>query len=363
MKKIFLLFFVMIIFSSCDELDKIFNPSSDYLLDKTVKPSSEEQIFEYENDIKIIFPNNSIADNIELKVKKESSVPPINIQNLKPGKNFYRIKFSGDANFLKPIQIIINYDKSSIPSGKTAKESIFAYIYSLGSWKLAKYQLDESKEKIIIEISSINGKSNKDLPILLENGDIIIGDFSSTDTGQDDNLLKILPRCLISVYSDQFPKGKVVFQNLILQNDNTFTYNPFVFSGNNFSLAYNSHPDRDPANSNPETSFWFQYYKYSITGNTINESHSTLKTFEISEYRDYHSSQIDWYDFQVKMKLSNVNATYVSKNNDTLIYYMDKNDVNRCLDNLYFNYDYKWEGKVYKQNKSDINVIIMRFTK
>lgn len=363
MKKVFLLFLAMIIISSCDELDKIFNPSSDYLLDKTIKPSSEEQIFESGNDFKIIFPNNSVANNLELKVKKESSVPPINIHNLKPGKNFYRIKFNGDVNFLKPIQIIINYDKSSIPKGKTAKESIFAYIYSLGSWNLAKYQLDESKEKIIIEISGIIGKYNKDLPILLENGDIILGDFSTTDTGQNDNLLKLLPRCQITVYSDQFSYGSVVFQNLKVQDNMTFTYNPFVFSGNNFSLAYNSRPDIDPASVNPETSFWFQYYKYSVTGNTLNETHSTLKNFEISEYRDYYSSQIGWHDFNSKIKLSNVNATYVSKNNDTLIYYMDKNDVNRCLNNLYFNFDDKWEGKVYNLNKSDINVIIMRFTK
>ena len=186
MKKVFVIFVLLLFIISCDEIDKTSNPSSDdYLIEETIQPSSEEKTIESGSEFKMIFPANSISGNLEVKVKKESSAPEMNIPNQKPGKNFYRIKFSGDADFLKPVQLIINYDKSAIPTGKTAQESVFGYIYSSGSWKLAEYQLDEPNGKIIISISSILGKINKDEPILLDDGEIILG-FTTLDQGQKD---------------------------------------------------------------------------------------------------------------------------------------------------------------------------------
>ena len=198
MKKIIILL-VLLILIGCND-DKITNPDST-VFEKTVKPSSEEQIIESGSEFKMIFPANSISGNLDVKVKKESSVPAINITNLKAGKNFFKIKFSGDTDFLKPVQIIINYDKSAIPTGKTAQESVFGYIYSSGAWKLADYQLDEPNGKIIISISSILGKINKDEPILLDDGEIIIGGYTTTDTGQNDDLLEKLKyhRCKLSL--------------------------------------------------------------------------------------------------------------------------------------------------------------------
>ncbi|MDT3741261.1 MAG: hypothetical protein RO257_17370, partial [Candidatus Kapabacteria bacterium] len=148
MKKLF--FFLLILTTiSCDEIDKIFNQSSDeYLIEKTISASTTEQVVESGSEFKMIFPANSISNNLGVKVKMESSVTVMNIPNQKPGKNFYRIKFGGDTEFLHPVKLIINFDKSDIPSGKTAQESVFGYIYSSGAWKLADYQLDEPNGKI-----------------------------------------------------------------------------------------------------------------------------------------------------------------------------------------------------------------------
>ncbi len=192
MIKILAFFLLSILLLSCDEIDKIFNPSSDYLIEKTVNPSSDEQIIESGSEFKMIFPANSISGKLDIKVKKENSAPDMNIPNQKPGKNFYRIKFSGDTDFQQPVKLIINFDKSAIPTGKTAQESVFGYIYSSGAWKLADYQLDEPNGKIIISISSFLGKVNKDEPILLVDGEIIIGSYTPTDEGQNDELLERL---------------------------------------------------------------------------------------------------------------------------------------------------------------------------
>ena len=198
MRNIVILIVTLLLISSCDETSK---PSSSYLIENTIKSSSEEQIIESGSEFKMIFPANSISGDLEVKVKKESSVPAMNIPNQKPGKNFFKIKFSGDTDFLKPVNIIINYDKSAIPTGKTVQETVFGYIYSSSSWKLADYQLDETNGKIIISISSIFGKTNKDEPILLDDGEIIIGGYTTTDTGQNDDLLEKLKyhRCKLSL--------------------------------------------------------------------------------------------------------------------------------------------------------------------
>ncbi|MCO5250057.1 MAG: hypothetical protein M9949_01400 [Candidatus Kapabacteria bacterium] len=188
MKKVFFIFACLLIFASCDEIDKVFNPSSDdYLIKKTIQASSEEQIIESDSEFKMIFPSNSISGDLEVKVKKESSAPALNIPNQKPGKNFFKIKFSGETAFLHPVKLIINYDKSAIPTGQTATETVKGFIYTQGGWKLADYQLDEPNGKIIISISSISGKTYKDEPGLLDDGEFIIGDaYTTTDEGQKD---------------------------------------------------------------------------------------------------------------------------------------------------------------------------------
>ena len=237
MKKLF--FFLLILTTiSCDEIDKIFNQSSDeYLIEKTISASTTEQVVESGSEFKMIFPANSISNNLGVKVKMESSVTVMNIPNQKPGKNFYRIKFSGDTEFLHPVKLIINFDKSDIPSGKTAQESVFGYIYSSGAWKLADYQLDEPNGKIIISISSFLGKVNKDEPILLVDGEIIIGDsYTTTDTGQSDNPLSRYNFFSILLISN------IVYDDGDTDDDTQWEYNfelnsPAIkWNGNDFSF-------------------------------------------------------------------------------------------------------------------------------
>jgi hypothetical protein len=179
---------------SCDELNKVIDPQSDaYLIDKTVSTATSEQVIESGNDFKMIFPPQSLSSDIEIKVKKESSYPVFNISNTTLGNNVYRIKFKGNTSFLIPVRIIINYDKSKIPSGKTAAESVKGYVYAKGNWKLVDFQLDEANSKIIFIVSDLSSpKTGKNSPILLENeGEIIIGNgvYSPTDSGQNDFLL------------------------------------------------------------------------------------------------------------------------------------------------------------------------------
>jgi hypothetical protein len=186
--KTYSLIFLLLILTSCDEL---LNPSSDYVIEKTVKVSSNEQVFQSGEDIKIIFPANSVKSDFTLKIKKEGSYPTFSIPNAKLGSNTYRIKFSGNTAFATPVKIIINYDKSQITEGKTAAEIIRAYIYANGNWKLATYQLDEPNSKIIISISNLETpKTSKDTPEFQGDGEIIMGDgYTTVDSGVNDFVL------------------------------------------------------------------------------------------------------------------------------------------------------------------------------
>lgn len=184
--KCFLIILSSIYLVSCDELNKLINPSSEYLIEKKILPSSEEQILESGSDFRIIIPANAISEDCGMKVKKENSAPDIGNSKLKSGKNFYRIKFDNNVQLNKTITVIYNYDNSSIPNGQTASSVIKGYIYSGGNWKLADYTIDEPNGKIIFRISSISGKSQKDKDEFLDNDDMILGDYTTLDQGQND---------------------------------------------------------------------------------------------------------------------------------------------------------------------------------
>ncbi|MBX3043047.1 MAG: hypothetical protein KIT33_02265 [Candidatus Kapabacteria bacterium] len=362
------LFFVIILSGfclfSCDEIDNIINPKSEYLINKTLSHTTDEQIITHGNDLKIIIPGSCLQGELTIKVKNEENPPGFNIQNITLGNNLFNVNFSGNINILKPIQFTINYDESRIKSGANADDVVKGLIFSGGFWKIASYSIDRINKKIVFEISNLSQPSvNKDIPVLLENDGVVFGDgYSTTDTGNDDNLLKILPNCLVTMYSARYPNGYPIFVNNKLSGNYESSLNPFTFSGDNFSIDYNSRPDIDPSTINPSITFWFQYLKYKASGQVKNNSHSVLTQFNVQDYRSYHASQIDWNDLNLNFTLSDVKLSYQSKENDTLIYYLDKNEVNRCLKSFYFNYNHLWESKVYTQTKSDINVLIIRFT-
>jgi hypothetical protein len=235
---------ISIFISSCDEINKLINPSEEYLIDKTISASSSEQIIETGTEFKMIFPANSVKGDFTLKIKKEGSYPTFSIPNAKLGSNTYRIKFSGNTAFATPVKIIINYDKSQIPDGKTAAEFIQAYIYANGNWKLATYQLDEPNSKIIISISNLETpKTNKDTPELQGDGDLVIGSGqkSINDSGQNDNPLAKFKYLDLGIVFD------MVFDNGDIEKEYNmdspgygvnYTWSKISWSGNYFTIKY-----------------------------------------------------------------------------------------------------------------------------
>ncbi|MBX3043045.1 MAG: hypothetical protein KIT33_02255 [Candidatus Kapabacteria bacterium] len=312
--RVIVIFVTVLLLSSCDEINKLISPSDDYLLDRSISVSWTEQTIESGSDFKMIIPANSISSNLEVKVKKEGSVPAMSIPNLKAGKNFYRIKFSGDVDFLKPVNIIINYDKSAIPAGKTAQESVFGYIYSSGSWKLADYQLDEPNGKIIISISSINGKTDKDEPILLDDGEIIIGDaYTTTDTGQGDHpLAKFKFLELGLVFDLVFDNGDIVKEyNMDSPGYGVnYTWSQISWNGNYFTVKF----EKNDTNLTPSDSTVIEISGEvrQIDNDVINNEITIIKL----NYDKYHQSRgvlgnIDIY--KDSFVLYNVKLTIPSK--------------------------------------------------
>ena len=175
---------------SCDDTT---NPSSSYIIEKNVIASSEEQIFESGNDFKIVFPPNAINQNLELKVKKESSAPTLTIPNMKLGKNIFKLSFEGFQSFTKTVKVYLNFDASKIEKGKTPEEAVKGLIFVNGKWKEADFEIDKVNNKIIFNLNNLNSKNSKDEPVFLANDEIILGDgYTTTDVGQsDDQLAKL----------------------------------------------------------------------------------------------------------------------------------------------------------------------------
>jgi hypothetical protein len=287
MKKELLILLMLLIFtSSCDEINKLTNPSDDYLIDKTISASTTEQVVESGTEFKMIFPANSLSGDITLKIKKEGSYPAFNVPNAKLGSNTYRIKFSGNTAFASPVKIIINYDKSQIPDGKTASEIIQAYIYSGGNWKIASYQLDEPNSKIIISISNLESpKIDKDKPELQGEGDMILSESAINEVKQDDSkvletLLKTLTfgQMMSNVKSsyEYTEKEKGV---ITVTETKTNTHSPWMLSymfnksddykmnwnGNTFHISINRTYEK------PDYEGWIFNDIYDVTGVVSND--------------------------------------------------------------------------------------------
>ncbi|GAB1370647.1 hypothetical protein MASR1M45_07080 [Candidatus Kapaibacterium sp.] len=238
MKKITIILIVMIIVSSCDE---ILNPSTDYLIEKEVKPSSEEQVFESGSDFRIVFPPNSTNNNIELKVKKESSAPTFSLSNMKLGSNLYKLSFKGFQSFAKTVNIYLKYDPSKIESGNTAEQSVKGMIYSNGTWKEANFEIDKVNSKIIFNINNLSSSNTKDGPILMADDEIVIGDaYTTTDAGNQDEFLNSL----------KFYEGSFDFYSIIndtmnypcgfaYDNLKSDTKGTIVWGGNKFVIQEN----------------------------------------------------------------------------------------------------------------------------
>ena len=171
----YFLIILMLVFVSCDD---ILDPSSDYLIDKKINPSQEEQIFKIGNDFQIIIPANSLNGELQIQVKKESTPPAFSFADSKLGDNVYRIKILNISALLAPAKIFINYDKSQVPVGRDVTSCVHGYVYNINTWKQVPSIIDESSSQLIISIGNdLSSKILKDESILLtNNSEIIIGD-------------------------------------------------------------------------------------------------------------------------------------------------------------------------------------------
>lgn len=302
MKRFIFILSVMLVFAfvSCDETSK---PSSSYLIEKTISSSFDEQSFQSGDNFKIVFPANSIAGDLEIKVKKESSAPAFSFQNTKLGKNCYKIDFKGEADILKPVIISINYDASQIPTDKDPSEIVKAYIYSSGTWKIADYYVDKDAKKIYISIESlINPRSYKDTPILLEeDGEIIIGDaYTTTDTGQDDEFLAKLQKSkAISIEFAGFHSGL---------NDSELSYIKFPLY---FNLASEEFTDNltwtdNQFNATLESGGWISG-SYNTKSKTINLQAYAEQTKSWSEDMD---QTLDTVNIEANLTIENIPYDY-----------------------------------------------------
>ncbi|GAB1372492.1 hypothetical protein MASR1M45_25540 [Candidatus Kapaibacterium sp.] len=258
MKNIIFLSAIMFIITSCDEL---LNPSSDYVIEKSVIATSEEQVFEAGNDFKIIFPPNAVNQNIELKVKKESSAPTFSLSNMKLGSNLYKLSFKGFQSFAKTVNIYLKYDPSKIESGKTPEQSVKGMIYSNGTWKEANFEIDKVNSRIIFNINNLSSSSLKDEPVFMADDEIIIGDgYTTTDTGQDDDFLaKMKTSKFISVDFSGYHQGlnegnwySIHFPLYFNFGSETFTDN-LTWDGNKFVAELEGGNISGTINSNNKT--------------------------------------------------------------------------------------------------------------
>jgi hypothetical protein len=312
--KIKYILILMIIFMnfilSCDEINKIINPPTDeYMVDKTINASSNEQIVESGSDIKIIFPANSLKSNIELKIKKESTFPAFSISNTKLGNNIYKIKLKGNTDFSSPIKIIINYDKSKIPSGKSVAESVKGYIYSNGNWKIGEFQIDEFNFKIVFTISNIDiPKSSKENPSFQDKeSEVIFGDgYTNTDTGQSDNPLAS------NNYFGFHLTSTITFNDGDTDNDVQWDFEYYtdgpkiIWNGNNFSFKKEKIEPKD----------WIKDYEtkpdstIEIGTGTVTSDGKKIIKFNYEYYRVRRT----YYDAERKPDLDLIQKTFVLEN-------------------------------------------------
>ena len=366
MQKLLIIFVLISLLVSCDEINKIINPSDEYLIDKSIQPKTEEQKFNSGNDIEIKFPANSLKGNLELKVNKESSVPEFKIDNYKIGSNNFKIKFKGNFDFNSPIEIKINYNPSLIKSWQTASQSVKPFYYQNGTWKmLTNFQIDETNKKIILKFNNLqNPKSLKITDILQDGeGNMIFGDgYSNTDTGNQDNQIAKSKIYYIIFYSTTQTNGRVILHNTHSHNQKIDTI-PITINGNSFSASFNSHPGDDPTEANPGNTFQYDYKKFNLSGEIENNNYMKIKYFNITESREYHSSQYDWSDQQSTIYMKDIELLSESKNKDTLVYEIPENQIKSKVTSFSWDYNWLWESKTYNQGLADLKKVTIYFRK
>lgn len=182
MKKVILYLVLVFGFISCDEIDKLVNPDDNsFILDKNIQPLDIEQVFQSEDGIKLIFPANSLLDEIKVQVSKIESVNDFKSNEYEVGKNSFKVSIKGIDYLKVPFSISINYDDSKIPQGREVSSAVKCYVFYGNIWKEYPYILDNQNEQLIINISnqSISKSKDDNVVLLSNNSEIIITDAYS----------------------------------------------------------------------------------------------------------------------------------------------------------------------------------------
>lgn len=361
-----ILIFLTILFVSCDEINKLINPESEYLIERKIYTSVNDQIIESGNEIKIIIPGKCLKGELELKVKKLNSVDDFNISKTTLGNNIFKINYKGNIEFEKNIQVVINFDKSKIPSGKTASNSVVSYVKLSGKWLKAEFNIDESNSKIIINLSKFVNKIQKSDRLLDSEGEIIIGDgYTTTDEGNQDNLLKGMNRYYVRFYSTQYPSSRDMFNNLFSRTGSSTQLDTIKlsFDNNKFGVNYDSDPNVDPLTRNPGTGFFYVYFKLDFKGE-LEANSSNIKNLTLLNCRKYFSSQYGWDDEFSSFDLIDLKANFISQNKDTVIYRILESEINQKVKQFDWKFiDYWNKSTTYTQNKGDLKKIEIVFIK
>jgi antitoxin component YwqK of YwqJK toxin-antitoxin module len=185
--KMVLLFLILIGLISCNDDNSVNNGNDKTVIDKSVIPSSSEQILESTDGIRVIIPGGALNTNLGIKLVKLANPPKINNNNILLGTNIFKLSLTGELKSNSTIQFRVKYDKSKVKSGNTITESVIGVSYKSNTWISIAYQLDIANEEIVMFYSLLS-KYPKDLPEMLNDVDLIFGDaYSTTDSGQNDN--------------------------------------------------------------------------------------------------------------------------------------------------------------------------------
>ena len=330
MKNILFLFVAIIIFAglySCDEIENAIDPKDDYLIDKKVAPSETETILTKGNDIQIIIPGGALTEDATFKVEKASNPPEMNMDKMLLGKNVFKINISGQSNFDKPIQIVINYSQSKLDDNDLTDDDVRGLIYKNGSWAEATYTLDKENKKIIISITTPTGKIKSEGNIPLADGEIMIGDgYSMTDSGDKDLLVlksdnfQIFTFIPVAYETKSYDhNGKLestVYDTTYIRND-FFTAMPYTiaWSGLTFSI------DQE-----------FESRDIYFTG-SISEDGNMIESLSY-DYRDDASQLLDE---TLELKFSNVPLDNILEITENIFYidYQVKSEFNKYLVEFY----------------------------
>ena len=329
--------------SACEE---IINPKeNEVLVEKTIQPSTTEQVVSYSNDITITIPSGALTKETKFTIKKGGSLPAMTLDKINTGTNSFRIIINGQQSYSSPVEILINYDESKIPTGHTADETIKGLLYKNNEWHIADFTLDKVNKKIRLLISDFKNQSGKRLEIPLGDEDsevIVLPGYSQADTGSSDNPLAKTKQIYLAIDADLI-LSSIEYDS---EGNETAIYDtlkssmlPFYFRAtdlkwnqNKFSATFN------------DVLFGFAVVT-SISGE-VNSEGTLVKEFNASMSGTRYNEQTLTGKYEKSIKLKNIPFSYKTPPNDpkTFIFTLDENQEQAVT-------EFKWYKELYDEDK------------